>query len=120
MHWAKRFFVGGCALVFATFFFLGGHLWRETVGPGATSKQIDELEAQGELILDQISAFRYRYQRVPESFDDAGLSPTRTMWGKWSYSKRSEECFEISIGDYTRNEFELSWDSCRGEWYRDT
>ena len=80
------------------------------------------LQAQGDRFVEAIEAYRTAHGNYPTTFGDAGITPadTATKFGPWIYMHSgTDPSFEISVGDYGRNNFALWWNSSHPHWYLD-
>jgi hypothetical protein len=76
------------------------------------------LKAQGEQLIVAIERYRDRYGVYPQSLADGGITPPWHGYGPWRYES-SGDYFSITVGDYGRDWFELSYVSGGRGWYLD-
>lgn len=76
-----------------------------------------ELQAQGDQLVAVIEQSNADNGAYPENFPEIGKNPPPTRFGPWSYG-RTESAFYLSVGDYGRDELELTYTPAQG-WYCD-
>jgi len=72
------------------------------------------VRSEGDLLLDQIEQFYKEHGHYPESLAKAGIQVPKQRFGGWKYERRSESTITLSIGKYSRNQFEMVWTTERG------
>jgi hypothetical protein len=77
-----------------------------------------QLRSQGEALVLAIEHHREQTGAYPHSLSELGLDVPATRYGPWSYGT-SERGFWLRVGDYARDQLELSYGSGQG-WYCDT
>jgi hypothetical protein len=76
-----------------------------------------ELQSGGDQLIAAIEQSRAATGRYPESLQELGLDLSPTRFGPWHYGHH-ESGFYLSVGDYTRDELELTFTPTQG-WYCD-
>lgn len=91
-------------------------------GPGIPSQSgFERLEAQGDLIVEQIENYRTENGVYPDDLSSAAIAVPDAPYGGWRYHLfEGGEVFQLSIGDYGRHMFTLYWISHSDSWSRDT
>jgi hypothetical protein len=81
------------------------------------------LEAQGNELVSAIQAFHAKRGRYPASFEEAGIEDQdiATRFGPWAYRPEPDGAgFELTLGDYARDGWTLSWHTKYAQWYWDS
>jgi len=76
------------------------------------------LKAQGEKLIAGVEQYRERHGEYPNSLADAEVAVPTHAYGPWRY-ERTDGYFWLSVGDYGRDGFVLSYDSSDREWHLD-
>jgi hypothetical protein len=90
-------------------------------GPRLSGNDRTVLQAQGDRLVEAIEGYRKAHGNYPTILADAGITPadTATTFGPWSYKHaEADPTFVLSVGDYGRNDFVLSWYPS-DQWNRD-
>jgi len=74
-----------------------------------------ELQSQGDQIVAAIEQSYTTSGAYPETLPEIGLAVAPTRFGPWSYGRKDSE-FYLSVGDYGRDELELTYTPSDG-WY---
>jgi hypothetical protein len=78
----------------------------------------EQLQSEGESLVLAIEQHREQTGTYPRSLSELKSDVPETRYGPWSYGTR-ERGFWLSVGDYGRDQLELSYGSGQG-WYCDT
>ncbi len=115
---ARRTWAGGVAPALA----FGASLAMTTIGSCAGSRPFSvgcpELQVEGEKVVGAIQQFYDEHGAYPPGLAQLGLDVPATRYGPWSY-ELVDHGFRIRVGEYGRDELELSYSSEHG-WYCDT
>jgi hypothetical protein len=84
----------------------------------ALSVGCEQLQSEGERIVSAIEQYREKSGAYPKNLGELELKVPQTRYGPWSYGT-SEQGFWLSVGDYRRDQIELSYATGHG-WYCDT
>jgi type II secretory pathway pseudopilin PulG len=85
----------------------------------ARSPNYSALKAQGNMLVQQIDAYRAAHGEYPRSLEDAHIENPLTFFGYWHYERTAGNSFWLSVGDYGRDGFTLRYIPDRG-WNLDT
>ena len=83
--------------------------------------KISRLKRMGEPVVQQIEAYRDRHGTYPKSLEEANIRTVKTKYGAFRYRKRDangRECFDLTVGDYSKHQFVLWWENCEGSGWR--
>ncbi len=75
----------------------------------ARTPNFDALKAQGNTLVQQIQAYRATHGEYPQSLEKARIKAPLTFFGRWKYTGFGADSFELSLGDYSRDDFELRY-----------
>jgi hypothetical protein len=78
----------------------------------------EQLQSEGERIVSAIEQYEQKSGVYPRNLGELELKVPETRYGPWSYGT-SERGFWLSVGDYARDQLQLSYGSGLG-WYCDT
>ena len=84
----------------------------------ARTPRFDALKAQGDTLIQQIESYRAAHGEYPQSLGQAHIKAPRTFFGRWQYSRFAGNSFELSLGEYSRDDFQLRYRPASG-WYID-
>lgn len=83
--------------------------------------ELEQLEAQGNPIVQQIEDYSAKHGVYPPELAAAGIELPDADFGGWVYWVSDDgHTFQLAIGDYGTHLFTLFWHSELGAWYRDT
>jgi len=77
-----------------------------------------QLQARGDQLIAAIEQNRSATGRYPDTLRELGVDISPTRFGPWRYG-HNDSGFYLSVGDYGRDELELTYTSAQG-WYCDT
>ena len=81
----------------------------------------EALKVQGDAIIVQLRAFHSVHLRYPRSLKDLTDVDESTPHGAWRYSVvDSGQGFELLLGDYNDDGFNMYFESKSGTWHTDS
>ena len=89
--------------------------------PLPVGAQQSELQHAGDELLAELENWRNAHGRYPASFDEAGITPEKTAFGRWEYGldANAQTC-QLKLGDYDVDGWVLYWRSDERQWRWDT
>ena len=85
-----------------------------------TASSYKDLENDGQIIVNQIKQYRLDHGNYPESLKSANIINKSYRYGNWKYEiLKDDNNFTLSIGNYAKDHFFLSWNNTDGYWYLD-
>jgi hypothetical protein len=80
----------------------------------------EELEREGNAIIEQLDAYKAAHGVYPESLEAASIVSRCNWYGGFRYSVcRDQSACELLIGNYSDDLFVLGWTSAQRKWWSD-
>jgi type II secretory pathway pseudopilin PulG len=84
----------------------------------ARTPRYEALKSQGNTLVRQIESYRSAHGEYPQSLKQAHIKAPLTFFGRWQYSHFAANSFDLSLGEYSRGDFQLRYRPASG-WYLD-